>query len=103
MKIYRVIYSSHDIDEGDRTIKITTFLDEKLANHYLKECINNLKEQMRELDSENYCVEESEKSYQRYLAYREFEESAEVWLEEDETYDEKQLQIENEKENDYEM
>lgn len=107
MKIYRVIYESIDVDEYDNTIRVTTFLNKNLATKYIEDRIKELKEQMKELDSEDYRVEESENYYERYLDGRAMEESVSIWLEEDNTYDEIVLQeeqkMQNEKEKDYEM
>lgn len=107
MKIYRVIYKSIDVDECDNTIKVTTFFNKDLAIKYIEDRIKELKEQMKELDSEDYCVEETENYYERYLDGRSMEESVSIWLEEDNTYDELVLQeeqkMQNEKEKDYEM
>lgn len=107
MKIYRVIFNSLDSDECDNTINITTFLNRDLAIKYIKDCIKSLKQQEQELDLEDYCVEESENYYERYLDGRASEDSVTIWLEEDETYDEKMLQEEQERQNEkdraYEM
>lgn len=104
MKIYRVICKSLDADECDNTIAVTTFLDRDIAIKYLKESIKDLKKQSEELDLEDYCIDENETSYERYLAHRAFEDSISIWLEEDETYDEKFLKEEQkEKDNDYEI
>ena len=107
MKIYRIIFSSVDIDEGDNTITITTFIDRKNAEAYLKEQIKTLKKQEKDLDMDYYCVDEDETSYERYLDGRAIEDSVSIWLQEDETYDEKFLQKEQElqdkEEKDYEI
>ncbi len=107
MKIYRVIFKSIDADECDNTVKITTFLNRDLAIKYLNNCIENLKKQVKELDLEDYCIVELKNYYERYLDGRAIEESVSIWLDEDETYDEKFLQekqkSENEKDKDYEM
>lgn len=103
MKIYRVIFTSIDIDESDHTITVTTFFDkEKALEHYL-ERLKDLKKQQEELDMDNYSIDEDETSYQRYLDGRTMEQSVSLWLEEDNTYDELNLKLQNEKEKDYEM
>ena len=38
MKIYRVIYESHDINEEDYTINVSTFFNKENAEKYLQEC-----------------------------------------------------------------
>ena len=103
MKIYRVIYESHDIDEADRTIYINTFFNKKNAEKYLKECIESIKEQNEEFDLDDYSIEETDDSYEICLAHREFEQGISVWLEEGETSDEIQKDLKEEKENEYEM
>ena len=45
MKIYRVIFKSIDIDEGDNTVTVTTFVDEGLARSYFQRQKMNLKDQ----------------------------------------------------------
>ena len=107
MKIYRVIFKSIDIDEGDNTVTVTTFVDEGLARSYFQRQKMNLKDQENELDMDNYTVDDDEESYERYLDGRSMEDSVSIWLEDDETYDEKMLQekqqAQKEKEKDYEM
>lgn len=103
MKIYRVVYESHDIDEADRTINISTFFNKQNAEKYLKECIKSIKEQNEEFDLDNYTIEETYDSYEIYLTHREVEQGVSVWLEEDETRDEIEKDLNIEKENDYEM
>ena len=102
MKIYRVIYSSICLDEGDTTINVTTFLNKELAEHYLQERIKDLKMQQEDLDG--YCVEEDEHYYERYLEGRAIEDTVAIWLEDADTYDEIEKQsIKDEKENDYDI
>lgn len=103
MKIYRVVYESHDIDESDRTINISTFFNKENAKKYLKECIKSIKDQNEEFDLDDYTIEETDDSYEIYLSHREVEQGVSVWLEEDETRDEIQKDLNIEKENDYEM
>ena len=112
MKIYRVIFKSKDIDEGDNTVTVTTFVDEGLARSYFQRQKMNLKDQENELDMDNYTVDDDEESYERYLDHRYMEESVSLWLEEDNTYDEIEKQLQesekeneknNEKDNNYEM
>lgn len=107
MKIYRIIFTSIDIDESDHTVNITTFFDKEKALDFYKEELEKLKEQQEELDMEDYCIDEDETSYERYLDGRYMEQSVSLWLEEDNTYDELVLQtqykLQNEKDKDYEM
>lgn len=112
MKIYRVIFKSIDIDECDNTVTVTTFIDEGLARSYFERQKLNLKSQEKELDMDDYAVDEDEDSYERYLDHRYMEESVAIWFEEDNTYDEiekqmqeteKQHEKDNEKDNNYEM
>jgi hypothetical protein len=105
MRIYRVIYSSIYLEEGENTINVKTFLNKDLALNYIKKEIKEIKKQVKDLD--DYCVEETEDSYERYLNGRSMEDSVAIWLEEDEFYDELELieekKKQQEEEKDYEM
>lgn len=105
MKIYRVIFTS--IKELEYTVMIETFFNRENALKYYKEQLYDLKKQQEELDMEDYCIDEDETSYERYLNGRAIEDTVFIWLEEDNTYDEldinKQAKMRNEKDNDYEM
>lgn len=107
MKIYRTIFMSNDIDEGDNTINVTTFLNKENAIKYYKEQLECLKKEQEELDMEDYEVVENETSYERYLDGRAVEQSVSLWIEEDDTYDELILQTEknmnNEESKEYEV
>jgi len=107
MKIYRIVFTSIDIDESDHTVRVTTFFDKEKALKYYKEQLEDLKEQQEDLDMEDYCIDEDETSYERYLDGRAMEQSVSLWFEEDNTYDElvikTQAKMQNEKDNDYEM
>lgn len=105
MRIYRVIYSSIYLEEGENIINVKTFLNKDLALNYIKKKIKEIKNQVEDLD--DYCVEETEDSYERYLNGHSMEDSVAIWLEEDEFYDELELleekSIQQEEEKDYEM
>lgn len=106
MKIYRVIFQSIYLDEGENQVRITTFLNKELAEEYLKERIKDLKSELDILNQEGYVTEEEENYYERYLDGYAMEDSVAIWLEEDDTYDEKMIKEktkEQEKENNYEM
>ena len=103
MKIYRVIYESHDIEEFDHTINVSSFFSKENAEKYLKECIESIKEQNKEFDLDDYTIEETDDSYEIYLSHRAAEQGISVWLEEDNTLDEIQQNLDIEKNNDYEM
>lgn len=107
MKIYRIIFTSIDIDESDHTVKITTFFDKEKALEFYKKQLESVKEQQEELDMKDYCIDEYETSYERYLDGRYMEQSVSLWFEEDNTYDELVIQtkhkLQNEKDKDYEM
>ena len=107
MKIYRVIFTSIDIDESDHTVVVTTFFNRDNALKYYRTQLDALKEQQEELDMESYTIDEDEKSYERYLNGRAMEESISLYFEEDDTYDELVLQtqkkIQDEKDKEYEM
>lgn len=105
MKIYRVIFTSIDIDESDRTVNVTTFFNKDKALEFYKTQLDALKEQEEEL--EEYTIDENEESYERYLNGRAMEESISLYFEEDNTYDELVLQtqkkMQDEKDKEYEM
>ena len=105
MKIYRVIYKSLYMDGGESFTEVKTFLNKENALRFMRKQIVEIKKQVDDLDV--YYVDENEISYERYLVGRSFEDSVSIYLEDDETYDEKFLQeeqtLENEKDNDYEM
>lgn len=105
MKIYRVIYSSIYVEDAENLVMVKTFLDKDLALGYMKKEIEEIKKQVDDL--EDYCVEENENSYERYLNGRSMEDSVAIWLEEDNTYDElviqSQQKFQNEKEKEHEI
>lgn len=106
MKIYRVIFKSIDLDEADNTVIITTFQNRGLAEQYIKEKIDELKEQEEILVKDDYTTEERINYYERYLNSRKMENSVSIYLEVDETYDEimlKERAERLEKETNYEM
>lgn len=103
MQIYRVIFESHDIDELNYTINISTFFNKENAKKYLEECKESIKEQNEEFDLEDYTIEETDDSYEIYLSHRQVEQGVSVWLEEDETRDEIKKDLDIEKDNDYEI
>ena len=104
MKIYKVTYKSIYLDEGEDLVTTTIFLNKDVALRYLQSEKAKLKQQERELDLEDYCIYENEESYERYLDGRFIEDQVSIWLDEDETYDEKVIQkMQNEKDKDYEM
>lgn len=76
--------------------------------NYIKREIKEIKKQVDEDEIEDYCIEETEDSYERYLAGRSAEDSVSIYIEENDFYDEKELlqeeqelkqKKENEKEN----
>lgn len=103
MKIYRVIYESHDIEEADHTINVSTFFNKENAEKYFQECRESIKQQNEEFDLEDYTIEESDNSYEIYLSHRQVEQGVSLWLEEDETRDEIKKHLNIGKENEYEM
>lgn len=60
MKIYRVIFTSIDIDESDHTVNVTTFFNKDKALEFYKTQLDDLKEQEEEL--EEYTIDENEES-----------------------------------------
>lgn len=102
MKIYRVIYHSVYLDEGENSVTVRTFLNKENALQYIRNEIIEIKKQVEDL--QDYCVEESDDYYERYLDGRSSEDSVSIWLEDDETYDEVFLQREQDKKDkDYEI
>ena len=101
MKIYRVIYKSILMDEGEDLVEVKTFLDRNLALDYIKRQIMEIKKEVEDL--EDYHVEEDESSYERYLEGRSMEDSVSIWLEDDEKMLQEKQQAQKEKEKDYEM
>lgn len=92
------------MEECEDYVETKIFIDKNLAYKYLKEKISELKNDYEQ--SEDYTIEEDDKSYSRYLNERYYEDSISIWIEEDETYDEKQKNLENDKneiEVDYEV
>ena len=106
MKIYRIVFKSMYLDEGENEVRVTTFLNKELAEEYLKERIKDLKSELDILDQEGYITEEEDDYYERSLAGYAIEDSVAIWLEEDDTYDEKMIKekaVKQEKENNYEI
>lgn len=92
MKFYNVIYKSLLMDEGENLVTATPFLSKELALEYIKKQIIEIKKQIDEDEIEDYCIDETEDSYERYLEGRSFEDSVSIYLEESEFDDEKVLQ-----------
>ena len=103
MKIYKVIYSSVYIEGGENTVDVKVFLNKDVALKFIKRQIKEIKKEVDDL--EDYCVDEKEDFYERYLDGRSMEVS--IYLEEDESYDEIELQEEKlrqqKEEKEYEM
>ena len=99
MKIYRVICSNFDIDTEIMTITVKTFLDKDIALKYLKQQIKETKEEIENEDLDFYSIEETEESYKRHDHDSSVQDLVEIWLEEDNTYDEIILQLEQELKN----
>ena len=92
MKIYKVIYSSVYIEGGENTVDVKVFLNKDVALKFIKRQIKEIKKEVDDL--EDYCVDEKEDFYERYLDGRSMEDSVSIYLEEDESYDEIELQEE---------
>lgn len=105
MTFYRVIYKSVYVEGGEDIVEVKTFLNRELAINYLKRKISHSKEDVEDYELEQYHVEESEESYERYLDGYASQDNTSIWLEEDNFYDEIELKKEQEieKETDYEM
>ena len=103
MKFYRVIYKSIYVEGGEDNVEVKTFKNKELAMNYLKRKIEYSKQDIEE--DEEYVIEESETSYERYLDGYASQDSVSIWIEEDDFYDEKELleEQEIEQDNDYEM
>ncbi len=105
MKFFRVIYKSVYVEGGEDIVEVKTFLNKDIALKYLQRRIANSKEDVEESDLEDYHIEETQTSYERYLDGYASQDNTSIWLEEDNFYDEKELNEEQkiEKEDDYEM
>lgn len=107
MKIYKVTYRNIYLESGENETITTVFLDKTLALKFYQREKEKIKKQEEELDMEDYCIDETDSLYERYLDGRSAEDSIAVFIEEDETYDERMLQelqkSQNEKDKDYEM
>lgn len=107
MKFYRVIYKSVYVEGGEDNVEVKTFLNKNLAKNYLRRMIEYSKQDVEETNLEDYNIEETENSYERYLDGYASQDNVSIWLEEADFYDELELQEEqklaNEKENEYEM
>lgn len=105
MKFYRVIYKSVYVEGGEDIVEVKTFLNKDIALKYLQRKIAYSKEDVEESDLEDYHIEETQTSYERYLDGYASQDNTSIWLEEDNFYDEKELNEEQkiEKEDDYEM
>ncbi len=105
MKFYRVIYKSVFVEGGEDIVEVKTFSNRTLAMNYLQRKIAYSKQDVEDDKKEDYHIEESETSYERYLDGYASEDNTSIWLEEDEFYDEMEIkeELENEKESDYEM
>lgn len=101
-KIYKVTKHDIYIDAGEIIVETKIFLDKELAQKYLKREIQKAKEDESEIDMDEYCVEEDENSYERYLNGYASQASIAIWLEEDTFYDEIELNQEKKNDNDYE-
>lgn len=93
-KIYKVIEHDVFLDAGVNNINVKVFSEEKNAMEYLKNQIKEIKKQFGE-DSD-YVVDEADTFYNRYLDGRASEEEYNIWIEEDELADQKELLEENE-------
>ena len=96
---FRVICSNFDIDTEIKTITVKTFLDKDIALKYLKQQIKETKEEIENEDLDFYSIEETEESYKRHDHDSSVQDLVEIWLEEDNTYDEIILQLEQELKN----
>ena len=73
MKIYKVIYSSVYIEGGENTVDVKVFLNKDVALKFIKRQIKEIKKEVDDL--EDYCVDEKEDFYERYLDGRSMEDS----------------------------
>lgn len=107
MKIYKVTYRNIYLESGENEVITTVFLDKDLALKFYEREKAKIIKQEEELDMDDYCIDENDWLYERYLDGRSAEDSIAVFIEEDETYDERMLRelqkSQSEKEKDYEM
>lgn len=97
-KIYKVIKKDIYAEECISSVEVKVFTNKELALEYLHQQIHHTKEDVKDLDE--YCVEENETYYERYLNGYASQESVTIWLEEDFLDNEKSLE---QKGNDYEI
>ncbi|MCI8548122.1 MAG: hypothetical protein HFJ38_04450 [Bacilli bacterium] len=107
MKFYNVIYESIYLEKAENIVTVTPFLNKDLAMNYIKREIKEIKKQVAKDEIEDYCIEETEDSYERYLDGRSSEDSVSIYIKESDFYDEKELlqekqEIEQEKEDEKE-
>lgn len=102
-KIYKVIYQNNYMETGECSVDVKVFLDKSLALKYLKRQIEYAKQDVEYEDMKDYCVDEDEKSYERYLEGRSFEDSVRIWIEEDTICEQLDLEKEKDKEKEYEL
>lgn len=98
-KIYKVIANVLCQDDFENSITVKVFTDEKLASQYYKELVKGAKD--NELDLDDYTIDESETSFERYLTGRASEDSLSIWIDEDEICE--SLEKSNDMEKDYDM
>ncbi len=88
-KIYKIVTSDIYADEGQNTIEVKLFASKELALEYMNKKIRSAEEDISKDELEKYTTEKSKEYYERYLTGYKAIDSLEIWLEEDELYDEK--------------
>lgn len=101
-KIYKVTTHSIYFESGEILVESKIFLNKELAQNYFKREVQLAKQDENEIDKDDYCVEEDENSYERYLVGYASQDSISIWLEEDTFYDEIELNKEKKNDKDYE-
>lgn len=93
-KIYKVIRMDTYWEDGTGTnVRVAVFTEKELALTYLKQQIREIKNEVD--DNEDYCVEEDDKSYERYLEGEASQDSISIWMEEDILDNEKLIENED--------
>lgn len=98
-KIYKVITNVLCQDNFENSITVKVFTNENLAKQYYKGLVEEAKN--NDQNSDDYTIDETETSFERYLDSRAIEDSLNIWIEEDEVYE--SLEKSNDMEKDYDI
>lgn len=94
IKIYKVMERSIYAEEGEEYARVKVFTNKENALEYLKRSIEYAKQDIEDLS--DYCIEETEESYERYLDGYAMEDCISIYLEEDVLYEGKFIEKDSE-------